>query len=121
MQRSSCAVLSCWGCLQQCDGISRSLGGLVAKPLERSLRCGGLPRSAGSVRHFPIPGVLTLQGGAREAVIMHVYLRSQRRGDAVVFRGFMFAESVERDWYSLLVAPQPFGARLPLPLLAWLL
>ena len=35
---------------------------------------------------------------------MHVYLRSQPRGDVVVFRGFMFAESVERDWYSLLVS-----------------
>lgn len=33
---------------------------------------------------------------------MHVYMRSQQRGSAVVFRGFMFAESVERDWYSLM-------------------
>lgn len=56
---------------------------------------------AGNARHYPIPGVLTLRGGAREAVIMHIYLRSQQRGSVVVFRGFMFAESVERDWYSL--------------------
>ena len=28
-------------------------------------------------------------------------MRSQQRGDAVVFRGFMFAESMQRDWYSL--------------------
>ncbi|KAK9822188.1 hypothetical protein WJX81_008625 [Elliptochloris bilobata] len=56
----------------------------------------------GNVRHYPIPGVLTLRGGEREAVVMHVYIRSQARGDAVVFRGFMFAESMERDWYSLL-------------------
>ena len=33
---------------------------------------------------------------------MHVYICSQPRGDAVVVRGFMFAESMERDWYSLL-------------------
>ena len=83
-------------------GCSRSLRVLSHKTSRGALRRGGLLLSAGSVRHFPIPGVLTLQGGAREAVIMHVYLRSQPRGDVVVFRGFMFAESVERDWYSLL-------------------
>ena len=57
---------------------------------------------AGNVRHYPISGVITIRGGEKEAVLMHVYIRSQQRGDSVVFRGFMFAESVERDWYSLL-------------------
>ena len=33
---------------------------------------------------------------------MHVYIRSKQEGDMVIFRGFMFAESLERDWYSLL-------------------
>ncbi len=57
---------------------------------------------AGSVRHYAIPGVLTIRGGAREAVVMHVYIRSQQQGEAVEFRGFMFAEIVEREWYSWL-------------------
>ena len=33
---------------------------------------------------------------------MHVYIRSRRQGKSVEFRGFMFAESVEREWYSWL-------------------
>ena len=31
---------------------------------------------------------------------MHVYIRSQQRGSTVAVRGFMFAESAERQWYS---------------------
>ena len=31
-----------------------------------------------------------------------VYIRSLQTADALSFRGFMFAESMERDWYSLL-------------------
>ena len=107
MQRSSYAVLLC--CNAACSSVLGAQGaceGLLQtfneSPESPEVRRPAL--SAGSVRHFPIPGVLTLQGGAREAVIMHVYLRSQPRGDVVVFRGFMFAESVERDWYSLLVS-----------------
>jgi hypothetical protein len=31
-----------------------------------------------------------------------VYIRSLQTADALSFRGFMFAESTERDWYSLM-------------------
>lgn len=31
---------------------------------------------------------------------MHVYIRSLPRGSMMAVRGFMFAESVERQWYS---------------------
>lgn len=54
------------------------------------------------MRYYPFPGVLTRRDGEREAVVMHVYIKSQLQGDAMLFRGLMFAESAERDWYSLL-------------------
>ena len=55
---------------------------------------------AGTVRHYIFPGLLTVRSGEREAVVMHVYIKSQQQGSTVVVRGFMFAESVERQWYS---------------------
>ena len=33
---------------------------------------------------------------------MHVYIRSQQAGETVLLRRFMFADSLERDWYSVL-------------------
>lgn len=33
---------------------------------------------------------------------MHVYIKSAFRSGKVLLRGFMFAESTERNWYSLL-------------------
>jgi len=54
------------------------------------------------VRYYSLPGELTRRGGAPEDVVMHVYLKCQPRGGVMVFRGFMFAESAEHDWYSLV-------------------
>jgi hypothetical protein len=54
------------------------------------------------VRYYSLPGVLTRRGGAPEDVVMHVYLKSQPRGGVMVLRGFMFAESAEHDWHSLV-------------------
>lgn len=33
---------------------------------------------------------------------MHIYIKSAFRRGIVLFRGFMFAESTERNWYSYL-------------------
>jgi len=54
------------------------------------------------VQHYPVPGLVPTRGGGQEAVVMHVYIRSQQAGETVLLRGFMFADSLERDWYSLL-------------------
>ena len=57
---------------------------------------------AGNVRRYAIPGLITVHGGKQEAVVMHVYIRSQWKKGAVEVRGFMFAESIKREWYSWL-------------------
>ena len=57
---------------------------------------------AGSARRYAIPGLITVRGGKQEAVVMHVYIRSQWKGGAVEVRGFMFAESMKRGWYTWL-------------------
>ena len=59
-------------------------------------------RAAGNVRHFPFSGKVQVQNGSQEAVTMHVYIKSVVSGGRASFRGFMFAESVERDWFSYL-------------------
>ncbi len=59
---------------------------------------------AGSVRHFPFPGQVQVQNGSKEAVVMHIYIKSAFRRGKVLLRGFMFAESAERDWYHCFVA-----------------
>ena len=59
-------------------------------------------RAAGNVRHFPFSGKVQVQNGSQEAVTMHVYIKSVVAGGRASFRGFMFAESVERDWFSYL-------------------
>ena len=33
---------------------------------------------------------------------MHIYMRTRQVEDTALLRGFMFAESREREWYSLL-------------------
>ncbi len=72
------------------------LSPLASRQLRRALPC------AGTVRHFAFAGLVQVQNGTREAVLMHVYLKSIVKPGKVAFRGVMFAESVERDWYSLL-------------------
>ena len=56
---------------------------------------------AGSLWHYPIAGTLTLRDGSREAVVLHIHVRRQQRGNATVFRGLMFAVSSDRSWFSL--------------------
>ncbi len=58
--------------------------------------------ASGTVQHYPVPGLVPMRGGGEEAVVMHVYIRTQQAGETVLLRGFMFADSLERDWYSLL-------------------
>ena len=58
--------------------------------------------AAGNVRHIPFSGKVHVQNGLQEAVTMHVYIKSVISGGRASFRGFMFAESVERDWFSYL-------------------
>lgn len=56
---------------------------------------------AGNLWHYPIPGTLALRDGGKEAVVLHLHVRSQQRGNATIFRGFMFAMSLDRNWFSL--------------------
>ena len=53
---------------------------------------------AGSVRYFPFPGLVQVQNGSKEAIVMHVYVKRAFRRGKVLLREFMFAESTERDW-----------------------
>jgi hypothetical protein len=52
------------------------------------------------VYQYEIPGVIELENGAREAVVIHLYLKGLQTGDTVTFRGSMFAESAEWEWYN---------------------
>ncbi|KAK9833478.1 hypothetical protein WJX81_008427 [Elliptochloris bilobata] len=70
----------------------------------------------GIVRHFQLPGKFP-SGTGVEHVIMHVYIKALQTSEGVTFRGFMFAESVERQWYSLedTYMCQPFFERASYP------
>ena len=52
------------------------------------------------VYQYEIPGVIELENGAREAVVIHLYLKGLQSGDTVTYRGSMFAESAEWEWYN---------------------
>ena len=52
------------------------------------------------VYQYEIPGVIELENGAREAVVIHLYLKGLQNGDTVTYRGSMFAESAEWEWYN---------------------
>lgn len=52
------------------------------------------------VHQYEIPGVIELESGAREAVVIHLYLKGLQKGDTVTYRGSMFAESAEWEWYN---------------------
>lgn len=52
------------------------------------------------VYQYEIPGVIELENGAREAVVIHLYLKGLQTGNVVTFRGSMFAESAEWEWYN---------------------
>lgn len=52
------------------------------------------------VYQYEIPGVIELENGAREAVVIHLYLKGLQTGDVVTYRGSMFAESAEWEWYN---------------------
>lgn len=54
------------------------------------------------MRHFPFAGFVQVQNGSKEFVVMHVYIKSAWKRGKVALRGFMFAESAEREWYSYL-------------------
>ena len=52
------------------------------------------------VYQYEIPGVIELENGAREAVVIHLYLKGLQTGNVVTYRGSMFAESAEWEWYN---------------------
>lgn len=54
------------------------------------------------MKHFAFAGLVAVQNDSDEAVTMHVYIKSLVEEGKVVFRGVMFAESSERDWWSYL-------------------
>ena len=59
-----------------------------------------LRASALGVQDFHIPGVIDLSYKGREAVVLHVYLKSLATAQTVRWRGFVFAESIEREYYN---------------------
>jgi len=69
------------------------------------------------VHQFVFPGVITLADGQFEAVLLYLYVKGLREGGSTTFRGFLFAQSVERAWYNWGETGlcQPYVAKAWLP------
>jgi hypothetical protein len=45
-------------------------------------------------------GVVDAGDGRREPAIMYLYLKAMRHTEATTFRGFLFLESADHEWYN---------------------
>ena len=60
-----------------------------------------------------LAGVLRLEDGREEPAVLYLYLKGMKHADVTTFRGFMFLESADREWYNW------GGTGLCMPQIAW--
>ena len=47
-----------------------------------------------------LAGVVDAGDGKREPALLYLYLKGMRSADSTTFRGFMFLESADHEWYN---------------------
>lgn len=60
-----------------------------------------------------LAGVLELDDGREEPAALYLYLKGMKHAEVTTFRGFMFLESADHEWYNW------GGTGLCMPQIAW--
>lgn len=47
-----------------------------------------------------LSGVLDMGEGKREPAMLYLFLKAMRHAEATTYRGFMFLESANHEWYN---------------------